>query len=134
MRLDQFAKDMVTGSYDLVILNALKSHPLYGYDIVRRVSHRTKHTIFWNRGTVYRVLHHLERRGLVTSHWVLAGRSRERRYYRLTAQGRSASAARAVAILQQDGECPARFIVPQFEFRTFFASVIVEMAEKSRGL
>ena len=90
MRLDQFAKDMVTGSYDLVILNALKRQPLYGYDIVRRVFHRTKHTILWSRGTVYRVLHHLERRGLVKSHWVLAGRSRERRYYRLTASGRAA--------------------------------------------
>jgi DNA-binding PadR family transcriptional regulator len=88
MRVDQFAKDLVAGSYDLLILNALEKQPLYGYDIIRRVFQHTKHTILWNRGTVYRVLHHLERQGLVTSEWKRAGRVRERRYYRLTDRGR----------------------------------------------
>ena len=89
MRLDSFAKDLVTGSYDLLILNALERRPVYGYEVVRRVAHRSKHTILWHRSTVYRVLHHLERRGLVTSRWKRAGRQRERRYYRLTARGRA---------------------------------------------
>ncbi|MGD1020455.1 MAG: PadR family transcriptional regulator [Verrucomicrobiia bacterium] len=88
MRLDKFAKDLVTGSYDLVILNALNRQPMYGYEIVRRVADQTKQTILWHRGTVYRVLHHLERRGLVARHRRRVGRSRERLYYRLTARGR----------------------------------------------
>jgi PadR family transcriptional regulator PadR len=89
MKLDSFAKDLVAGSYDLLILNALERRAGYGYEIVRRVADHSKYTILWHRSTVYRVLHHLERRGLVTSHWKPAGRVRERRYYRLTARGRA---------------------------------------------
>lgn len=90
IRHDQFAKDLVTGSYDLLVLNALEKQPSYGYDIIRCVFHDTKHTLLWTRGTMYRVLHDLERRGLVSSQWKPAGRVRERRYYRLTAKGRAA--------------------------------------------
>jgi PadR family transcriptional regulator PadR len=90
MKIDRFAKDLVTGSYDLLVLDALKERPAYGYEIVRRVAERSKHTIRWHRGTVYHVLHDLERQGLVTSHWKTLGRSRERKYYRLTPRGRVA--------------------------------------------
>jgi len=88
MKTDRFAKDLVTGSYDLLILDALRRRPAYGYEVVRGVATKTKHTIRWHFGTVYHVLHHLERQGLVTSQWKPAGRVRERRYYRLTAKGR----------------------------------------------
>jgi DNA-binding PadR family transcriptional regulator len=57
---------------------------------VRRIAVRSKHTIRWHLGTVYHVLHHLERQGLVTSRWKTVGRSRERKYYRLTPRGRTA--------------------------------------------
>jgi PadR family transcriptional regulator, regulatory protein PadR len=89
MTTDQFAKDLATGSYDLLVLNALCKRPMYGYEIVRLVATRSKQTIRWHFGTVYHVLHDLERRGLVRSHWKPAGRVRERRYYRLTARGRT---------------------------------------------
>jgi PadR family transcriptional regulator PadR len=89
MNTDRFAKDLATGSYDLLILDALRKRPAYGYEIARRVADQSKQTVRWHFGTVYRVLHHLERRGLVTSRWKSAGRRRERRYYRLTARGRA---------------------------------------------
>jgi DNA-binding PadR family transcriptional regulator len=90
MKIDTFAKDLATGSYDLLVLDALQKRPSYGYEIVRRIATQSKHTIRWHFGTVYHVLHHLERQGLVTSRWKSAGRRRERRYYRLTARGRAA--------------------------------------------
>ena len=88
MKIDQFAKDLATGSYDLLVLDALRERPAYGYEIVRRIAEQSKHTIRWHFGTVYHVLHHLERQGLVTSRWKTVGRDRERNYYRLTARGR----------------------------------------------
>ena len=89
MKIDRFAKDLVTGSYDLLVLDMLQKRPTYGYEIVRRVATQSKHTIRWHFGTVYHVLHHLERRGLVASRWKNVGRRRERRYYRPTARGRT---------------------------------------------
>lgn len=90
MKIDRFAKDLATGSYDLIVLDVLHDGPAYGYEIVRRISEQSKHTIRWHLGTVYHVLHHLERRRLVASRWHKAGRNHERRYYRLTARGRTA--------------------------------------------
>ncbi len=89
MKIDHFAKDLATGSYDLLVLDALQERPAYGYEIVRRISLRSKHILRWHLGSVYHVLHHLERQGLVISRWKTVGRSRERKYYRLTTRGRA---------------------------------------------
>jgi hypothetical protein len=64
---DPFPKDMATGSYDLVALHVLSQGPAYVYGIIRRISERTNHLVRWREGTAYRVLHDLERRGLVRS-------------------------------------------------------------------
>ena len=90
MSTDQFGKDLATGSYDLVILNLLRGRPAYGYDIVRRVFKQSRQTVLWRKTTVHRVLRHLETQGLVTSQWRKAGKSRERKYYRLTSRGQRA--------------------------------------------
>jgi PadR family transcriptional regulator PadR len=87
MATDQFAKDLATGSYGLVVLDILRDGPAYGYQIVRRVSEQSRHTIRWRLTTAYRVLRHLEKRGLVVSQWRKAGRRRERKYYCITARG-----------------------------------------------
>lgn len=90
MKIDRFAKDLVTGSYDLLVLDVLRERPAYGYEIVRRIAKQSKQIIRWHFGTVYHVLHHLERQGLATSRWKSLGRRRERKYYRLTTRGRVA--------------------------------------------
>ena len=90
MRIDQFGKDMATGSYDLVVLGMLKRKPAYAYGIVREIFEKSKGTTRWHEGTVYHVLHHLEKQGLVTSNWQGLKTGRPRRYYRLTGRGRRA--------------------------------------------
>ena len=90
MNTDQFHKDLATGTYDLLVLDVLRDRPGYGYEIVKRVFEQSLCTIRWHKGTLYRVLHDLQRRGLVTSHWRPAGRNRTRRYYRLTVRGQRA--------------------------------------------
>ena len=90
MATDQFAKDLATGSYDLVLLNILHDRPAYGYEIVRRVFEQSRHTVLWRKSTVHRVLRHLETQRFVVSQWRKAGRSRERKYYRLTVRGQRA--------------------------------------------
>jgi len=90
MNTDQFHKDLATGTYDLLVLDALRDGPGYGYEILKRIFEQSHCTIRWRKGTLYKVLHDLERRGLVASRWQPAGRCRARRYYRLTARGQRA--------------------------------------------
>lgn len=87
---EPFSKDLATGSYDLVALSILNKKPSCVYEMVRGISERTNHLVRWREGMAYRVLHDLERRGLVTSEWREPMRGRQRRYYRLTACGRRA--------------------------------------------
>lgn len=88
MKVNQFGKDLATGSYDLLVLKMLNDHPSYVYEIVREISERSRHTIRWHQGTAYRVLYDLERQRLATSHWRGPKSGRQRRYYTITAHGR----------------------------------------------
>lgn len=90
MALDQFAKDLAAGSYDLIVLDVLRDGPAYGYEIRRRIFEQSRQTILWREGTLYQVLHHLEEQRLVTSYWRTPRSGRQRRYYRLTARGERA--------------------------------------------
>jgi len=69
------------------VLDVLRDRRSYGYAIVKRIFEQSKHTIRWHEGTLYPVLHRLERRGLLASEWKGPKDRRQRRYYRLTARG-----------------------------------------------
>ncbi len=94
MRIDQFGKDLATGSYDLVVLDMLNRKPAYAYGIVREIFEKSKGTARWHEGTVYHVLHHLEKQGLATGYWQGPKAGRRRRYYRLTPRGHRARSTR----------------------------------------
>ena len=90
MTVNRFGKDLATGSSDLLVLDVLRDGPAYGYEIIQRIFEQSRRTIRWHEGTVYRVLHDLERRGFVTSAWRTPQSGRQRRYYRLSATGQRA--------------------------------------------
>ncbi len=69
-----------------LVLALLEAEPLYGYRLVQRA--KAKGALDWEEGTVYPLLHGLEREGLVKAHWRRAETGRRRRYYELTAAGR----------------------------------------------
>ena len=69
MNRDEFARNLAAGTYDLIVLDMLRDKPSYGYGIVKRVFEQSKHTIRWHEGTLYPVLHRLEKRGLLASEW-----------------------------------------------------------------
>jgi PadR family transcriptional regulator PadR len=87
MNRDEFARNLAAGTYDLIVLDVLRDGPSYGYGIVERIFEQSQHTIRWHEGTLYPVLHRLEKRGLLTSEWKEPKRGRPRRYYRHTARG-----------------------------------------------
>ncbi|HUJ09021.1 MAG TPA: PadR family transcriptional regulator [Verrucomicrobiae bacterium] len=90
MKRDEFARNLATGTYDLIVLDVLRHGPSYGYGIRKRIFEQSKHTLDWQDGTIYPVLRHLEEQGLVTSAWQGPKDGRRRRYYRLTPRGKRA--------------------------------------------
>jgi DNA-binding PadR family transcriptional regulator len=80
-------KAAMKGFLDPVVLGVLATGPLHGYAVIEELKARSGGELDLAEGTVYPVLHRLERRGLLRSAWSQA-EGRRRRVYRLTASGR----------------------------------------------
>ena len=81
-----FASELVKGSTELLVLSLLRDRTLHGYEIIKEIRARSAGHLKVGEGSLYPLLHRLEREGLVSAEWGgLAGR--DRRYYRLTARG-----------------------------------------------
>ena len=89
------SKELVGASTALLILGILARAPSYGYEIVKRVNEEADGVFTWQEGTVYPVLHKLEKDGFVQSQWQEAETGRRRKYYSITARGRERLAAGA---------------------------------------
>ncbi len=70
----------------LLVLQALEESPLHGYAIARWIEDESSGVLTMKEGTLYPVLHQLERKGLVVGEWVEMGR--RTKVYRLTSSGR----------------------------------------------
>ena len=90
MNSDRSARHLAAGTFELVILDVLRDGPAYGYGIIQRIATQSRHRLQWLEGTVYPVLHRMERRSWVKGEWDRSRRGRERRYYRITPRGRMA--------------------------------------------
>ncbi len=81
-------KELVGASASLLVLGALAKAPSYGYEIVKRVNDEAGDLFTWQEGTIYPVLHKLEKNGYVRTQWQEADSGRRRKYYYITAAGR----------------------------------------------
>lgn len=88
--------ESLKGHLDLLVLSVLDAGPLHGYAVIESLRERSEQAFDLPEGTVYPVLHRLERAGLLVSEWhQVAGR--RRRVYRLTDGGGTALAAERAA-------------------------------------
>jgi len=83
----RFDKSLLTGSTTLLILSLLRSGDKYGYQMVSELALRSDNTFELKEGTLYPLLHSLEKGKYVTSHQREAENGRMRKYYRLTGKG-----------------------------------------------
>jgi DNA-binding PadR family transcriptional regulator len=82
------AKDLVAASSKPLVLSILAQGESYGYEIIQKVRHLSAEELNWTDGMLYPVLHRLEADGLILGQWKQANSGRERKYYRLSSQGR----------------------------------------------
>ena len=82
------SKALVAASTKPVILSILAGGEIYGYQIIHNIIQLSGGALAWSEGTIYPVLHRMERDGYIQSQWKISDNGRRRKYYRLTEQGR----------------------------------------------
>ena len=86
-------KQLLKGTIPLLALSLLAKRDHYGYDLIKAMDAGSHGAFRFSEGTLYPVLHGLERDGRLTSVWEKAG-GRKRKYYRITDKGRAELAER----------------------------------------
>lgn len=82
-------KDLIAASSTPLVLAILAEDDSYGYAILQRVKELSGGRMEWTDGMLYPVLHRLERLGYVEARWDTADTGRRRKYYQITALGRT---------------------------------------------
>ncbi len=80
-------KSLLSGSTPMLVLSLLKDGDKYGYEMIEALAKRSDDTFHLKEGTLYPLLHTLEKEGLVCSYSKTTDSGRERKYYRLTSAG-----------------------------------------------
>src|SRR5947207_15395161 len=81
--------ELLQGTLDMLILKTLLFGPAHGQGIATSIRQTTSDALVVEHGSLYPALHRLQRDGFISSKWEKApGKSREFKFYRLTAAGR----------------------------------------------
>ena len=81
-------KTLLAGSTATLILKLLDGQDMYGYQIIEELARRSDNTFQLKAGTLYPLLHGLEKKGLLESYEQNADSARIRKYNHLTNKGR----------------------------------------------
>ena len=80
-------KTLLSGSTSLLILKLLSQGDMYGYQMIEELSRRSNDTFQMKEGTLYPILHTLEKEKYLSSYQQEAPTGRQRKYYKLTRKG-----------------------------------------------
>jgi transcriptional regulator len=80
--------ELLQGTLDMLILNALKLEANHGLGISRRILQITRGTFDVRPGSLYTALHRLEEKGWLESCWDESEKNRRAKYYEITAAGK----------------------------------------------
>jgi len=81
---NHFAKKIMKGMLDHVILKACEEKPYHGYELIKLI--RKKYHVYFGPSTMYPLLNQLEELGFIKSAWNLSG-ERPQKQYSLTVKG-----------------------------------------------
>ena len=84
-----YRRELLKGSTETLLLSLLAGETMYGYQLVKEIEKRSSGYFRFKEGTLYPALHRLERDGLVDSVWNTSPNGQDRRYYHITARGRT---------------------------------------------
>ncbi len=87
-------RELLKGTLPLLVLSLLAREDQYGYQIIKNLAETSDGVFTFKEGTLYPVLHGLERDGFVTSFWDGRAGGRRRRYYKITDAGHAELSSR----------------------------------------
>lgn len=80
-------KELLKGSTNLMVLNLLEKENMYGYQMIKTISEKSKNIFEFQEGTLYPILHNLESKNFISSYWD-ASSGKKRKYYAITDEGK----------------------------------------------
>lgn len=79
--------DWLLGNIEPLLLYLINEQPMYGYQIIKELEKRSEGYFSFKEGTLYPVLHRLEKEGLIRGEWRVLESGRQRKYYNITDKG-----------------------------------------------
>jgi PadR family transcriptional regulator PadR len=80
--------DLLPGTLYLLILRTLRSGPLHGYAIAKRIKEASEQGLAIEDGSLYPSLNRMLVKGWLAAEWGISENNRKARFYRLTPEGR----------------------------------------------
>lgn len=80
-------KSLLSGTTPLLVLSLLRDGDKYGYQMITDLALRSEHAFELREGTLYPILHALEKDGALRSYEKETPTGKKRRYYTLTRVG-----------------------------------------------
>lgn len=84
----KFDKGLIAGSSTMLMLSLLEGGDMYGYQMIEELSRRSNDAFQMKEGTLYPILHGLEKDKYLSSYQQEAPTGRVRKYYKLTRKGK----------------------------------------------
>jgi transcriptional regulator len=81
------AAELLPGTLDLLILQALSLGPLHGYGILTRIEQISGGALLIEQGALYPALYRLERQRVLRGAWGSSNNNRRAKFYTLTLAG-----------------------------------------------
>lgn len=82
-------KNLLSGNTTMLVLSLLQDGDKYGYEMINQLALRSEDAFTLKEGTLYPILHGLERDGCVEAYEKETQGGRARRYYHITKKGRT---------------------------------------------
>ncbi|HWB19352.1 MAG TPA: helix-turn-helix transcriptional regulator [Phycisphaerales bacterium] len=83
-------RELMRGAGPAAVLKLLEVRgEMYGYELVEAVSKQSEGVLAMGQSTLYPLLYNLEAKGLIKSRWKSGKAQRDRKYYSLTAKGKT---------------------------------------------
>lgn len=81
-------KELSKGSIGMLLLSILSKQDMYGYQMIKELESRSENVFTLKEGTLYPLLHTLEKNGFLEAYWQNQENGRKRKYYSITENGR----------------------------------------------
>ena len=81
-------KEMSRGLIKILVLNEINTSDAYGYIIIKGIYEKSEGLFDLKDGTIYPILHALERDKNIKSYWLEGENQRKRKYYSITSIGK----------------------------------------------